>query len=476
MGRMTHSMARLTLGISLAAAVSTTQAQTASDALYYDIGGAAPISVSAGRGHSPSALSMGAKWNLNATCGNFDMGASVSNQLNGITNGFQNLMGDVVQNATGAVASLPAMVIQRANPQLYDLLQNGVLQGRLDYDKTKLSCQQMAEQMTDFAMGEQSQQAAQAENWKATAKNTQDPVAAQEVVEEQGGNKGRTWVGGQKRGGENQEPMEIVEDTAIAGYNQLHGRNDPTSTQSVSGGGQGWGSVSTNDGDWPGGGSFSNTASGDCQGGMCTVWQDPQEAADWTKSVIGETEIRTCDGCDKRQGQAGTGLMKALEEEQTTLAENLADLVSGNTDPTPSALNAVSAGPGLSVSRGVIEAIRKDPDAELLTQRLAGEMALSRTLTKAMWARRMLLAGASEPGIANNEEGVTELERKLTHLDRDIDALKSELEVRTALANNAAQLSLQRSRNRARALDRTETRMPDSSLDNRGRPTDGGSD
>ncbi|RAW05920.1 hypothetical protein DKQ62_16675, partial [Halomonas elongata] len=217
-------------------------------------------------------------------CGNFDMGASVSNQLNGITNGFQNLMGNVIQNATGAVASLPAMIIQRSNPQLYDLLQNGVLQGRLDYDKTKLSCQNMAEQMTDYAMGEQSQQAAKAENWKATAKNTQDPVAAQEVVEEQGGNKGRTWVGGQKRGGENQEPMEVVEDTAIAGYNQLHGRSDPTSTQSVSGGGRGWGSVSTNDGDWPGGGSFSNAASGDCQGGMCTVWQDPSEAADWTKS------------------------------------------------------------------------------------------------------------------------------------------------------------------------------------------------
>lgn len=473
MGRMTHTMTRLTLGISLAAAVSTAQAQSASDALYYDIGGAAPISVSAGRGHAPSELSMGAKWNLNASCGNFDMGASVSNQLNGITNGFQNLMGNVIQNATGAVASLPAMVIQRANPQLYDLLQNGVLQGRLDYDKTKLSCQQMSEQMADYAMGEQSQQAAKAENWRQTAKNTQDPIAAQEVVEEQGGNEGRTWVGGQKRGGEGQEPMEVVEDTAIAGYNQLHGRSDPTSQQSVSGGGGGWGSVSTNDGDWPGGGSFSNGAVGDCQGGMCTVWQDPGEAADWVKSVVGETQLRTCDDCEKSQGQAGTGLMKDLEEEQTSLAGNLTDLVSGSTDPTPSALNEVSAGPGLSVSRGVIEAIRQDPDAELLTQRLAGEMALSRTLTKAMWARRMLLAGASEPGIANNEEGMTELERKLTSLDRDINALKSELEIRTALANNAAQLALQREAQRRGNTSEPGANMPSSRLDNRGRPTEG---
>lgn len=44
-------------------------------------------------------------------------------------------MGDVIQGATGAVASLPAMVIQRANPGLYDMLTNGVLQANVSFDK-----------------------------------------------------------------------------------------------------------------------------------------------------------------------------------------------------------------------------------------------------------------------------------------------------------------------------------------------------
>lgn len=49
-------------------------------------------------------------------CGNFDISTTVKNQLNGLTDGFRNLMSNVISSATGAVASLPAMVIQRANP------------------------------------------------------------------------------------------------------------------------------------------------------------------------------------------------------------------------------------------------------------------------------------------------------------------------------------------------------------------------
>ncbi len=58
-------------------------------------------------------------------------------------------MGSIVQNATQAVMSLPALIIQRANPGLYELLSNGVMQGRIDFDRSKLTCQAMAEKMAD---------------------------------------------------------------------------------------------------------------------------------------------------------------------------------------------------------------------------------------------------------------------------------------------------------------------------------------
>jgi integrating conjugative element protein (TIGR03755 family) len=109
---------------------------------------------------------VGIGWNADMMCGNFDIDTTVRNQLNGITDGFQQLMGNVIQSATGAVASLPAMIIQRANPQLYDLLTNGVLQGRLDFDKSLLNCQKMAEKMTDLAADSAWFSGAKAENYQ----------------------------------------------------------------------------------------------------------------------------------------------------------------------------------------------------------------------------------------------------------------------------------------------------------------------
>lgn len=119
-----------------------------SDWMYYRIGGGAAIPPSATR-RNTFPLTAGVSWNSDMMCGNFDIDTTVRNQLNGVTDGFQQLMGEVIESATSAVASLPAMVIQRANPQLYDLLTNGVLQGRLDFDKSLLSCQKMAGKMTD---------------------------------------------------------------------------------------------------------------------------------------------------------------------------------------------------------------------------------------------------------------------------------------------------------------------------------------
>lgn len=440
--------------LSLILAAGPVQAQS-SDALVYQLGGAAPFSISAGRGHRPSELGLGVRWNADARCGNFNIGATVSNQLNGMTNGFQNLMGDVVQNAKGAVASLPAMIIQRANPQLYDLLSNGVLQGRVDYDKTTLSCQSMAEQMADMAMGEGMQQQAMAESWQDAAGETRDAVAAQEVVDANGGNGGTTWVGGEPRGGVDQPPLNVVEDAAQAGYNILQGRSDPTSDAAVPGGGGGWETV----------------AQGDT--GSAAIWSTPSDAVEWVRSVLGDSELRSCDGCEKRRDLAGTGLVPELEEEQAVILEDLEALVSGSTRPTQANLAAASAGNGLTITRGVVEALRDDPQRDLLLGRLAGEIAMARTLTKAIWARRMLLAGSAEPGIAGNDQAREPLDRKLETLNRDIEALQSEMEIRQALADNAASTTLRRASARARG-DSLGASQRASVLDDRGRPAGGG--
>lgn len=98
-----------------------------SDSLFYSIGGGSVISQPASLNRMQR-LGVSAGINSDLMCGNFDIKTTVGNQLNGLTSGFKDLMGEVMQGATGAVSSLPGMIIQRANPGLYDMITNGILQ------------------------------------------------------------------------------------------------------------------------------------------------------------------------------------------------------------------------------------------------------------------------------------------------------------------------------------------------------------
>ncbi|EMS8291037.1 integrating conjugative element protein [Salmonella enterica] len=386
------------------------------DSLYYQIGGGSVITPALTR-RNTQLLNMQVGWKADLMCGNFDIDTTVRNQLNGVTDGFKDLMGNVIQNATSAVASLPAMIIQRANPQLYDLLTNGVLQGRIDFDKSQLSCQKMAEKMTDFAYGSAWTQSAKAENYQSITTSEKDAVRAEKRMEQEAASKGKTWVGGQKRGGSGQQSIKLVGDTTKAGYNILNQRN-VTDT--------------------------GNISSSQCQGEICRVWNKPEDAAKWMTRVVGEQTINVAPDNDaggsseqKSGAQAGVGLSPLIAEEQEKIAQVMADLVNGNLKPTHENLAKASGG-SLQLTRGVVEALRDEPDASVLVQRLSGEMALARVMEQALMARRTLLAGMREPNIASEKEAQTQLNQTTLQLDQELNQLRLELEMRRMLADNAS--------------------------------------
>jgi hypothetical protein len=122
------------------------------DDVLYSIGGGKAVSMGpVGRMRS---IGVGIGWNSNLICGDMSITTTLRNQLNGITNGFQAIMSSVIESATAAVASLPALIIQRADPGLYNLLTNGILQARLDFDRSKLTCRAIANRMADMAGGQ----------------------------------------------------------------------------------------------------------------------------------------------------------------------------------------------------------------------------------------------------------------------------------------------------------------------------------
>jgi integrating conjugative element protein (TIGR03755 family) len=351
-------------------------------------------------------------------CGNMSLTNTLQNQLNGVTEGFQQIMGSIVQNATQAVMSLPALIIQRANPGLYELLSNGVLQGRIDFDRSKLTCQAMAEKMAD--------KVGQA-GWGALAKNQEmqgnleqtggDAVAAVKNTETHNGNKGVAWVGGSKAGGSGQAPIRVTSDVVRAGYNLMHNRSVDDS---------------------------SSISSSDCLGGaICQIWTSPQGESDWAVRVLGESEVATCDNCETLRATAGSGLTPLIQEAYSERLQALQGLLSGSLPLTPDNLIKASS-PMLPVTRGVIEALRDDPDQDLLARRLASETALSSVLDKALLLLRTLLAGSHEPNIASAEPAQTALTKNIDTLEREIRMLQTELQVRQILATNTASLALDR--------------------------------
>ncbi len=122
------------------------------DYVFYNIGGGRAVMMN--KTANMQSWAVGAGWNSNLICGDMSLEMTLQNQLNGLTRGFQTIMSSVIQNATSAVASLPALIIQRANPALYNLMTNGILQARLDYDRSKLTCRAISEKMAEVAEGQ----------------------------------------------------------------------------------------------------------------------------------------------------------------------------------------------------------------------------------------------------------------------------------------------------------------------------------
>ncbi|AXF77491.1 integrating conjugative element protein [Erwinia tracheiphila] len=192
------------------------------DGLFYSIGGGSVISPPASRSNM-SRLGLNGGWSSDLMCGNFDLKTTVGNQLNGVTSGFKDLMGNVIQGATRAVMSMPAMAIQRANPGLYEMLANGVLQAGLNFDKAQLNCQNMSKKLADYTMGSKWQQAAVAEEYKdIVASSDGDAVSGDQKLNKATGEEGVTWVGGQNRGGKGQQAIQPTRDLAKAGFNMMN--------------------------------------------------------------------------------------------------------------------------------------------------------------------------------------------------------------------------------------------------------------
>lgn len=429
MTRRDHSICRLAMRTLLVAAlvVPTTQAAkgpTEDSLWYYEIGGAQPISVPANPSVVSVTLGGSAQLGLGYSCAKFDPVAAVTHTLNNIKSGADDMMNAMTAAASSAIAALPALILQRANPGLYDLFQNALLKAEATVELATKSCEQME---AAIAQGKNPYAdlvtLSKGNDWKVQMGiGGNDAVAAKDAVEASNGGNGVPWIGGQA-GGTGQPVLRFTGDIVEAGYNITMNR-PVTATTAVP--------------------AASATR-------LSEVWSTPAAARDWVVDVVGENIVTTCDTC-RKDSIPGTGLLPQLYRESAVVTTELANLVSGATHPTLANLELITA-PGVAVTRQVIEAIREMPATEqgLIIGRLVSEISTARTVEKALYARRLLLSGRQVPEVYATEVAREHADTAIAELDKGIESLLFETRVRREVVSDTVIVLLERVAARRRA-------------------------
>ena len=393
------------------------QAPTEDGLWYYEIGGAEPVSVPANPAVVSTTLGGSAQLGLGYSCGKFDLVAAVTNTLNDIGSGVDNMMNAMTAAATSAIASLPALILQRANPGLYDLFQNALIKAEETMQLATKSCEQME---AEIAQGKNPYAdlitLSKGNDWKVQMGiGGNDAVTAKDTVESSNGDNGVPWIGGQA-GGTGQPVLEFTGDLVEAGYN-INMNRAVTDTSPVP--------------------AASATR-------LSEIWSSPAEARDWTVDVVGENIVTTCDTC-RKDSIPGTGLLPKLYQESATVTTEIQNLVSGATPPTLANLDQITA-PGVAITRQVIEAIREMPASEqsLIMGRLVSEISTARTVEKALYARRLLLSGRQVPEVYATEVAREHADNSIAELDKEIENLLFETRVRKEVVSDTVATLLER--------------------------------
>jgi len=407
-------------------ALAATKGPTEDGLWYYEIGGAEPVSPPANPLVVPITLGGSAQLGMGYSCGKFDPVAAVTNTLNNIGSGVDNMMNAMTAAASAAIAALPALILQRANPGLYDLFQNALLKAEETMKLATKSCEQME---AEIAQGKNPYAdlitLSKGNDWKIQMGiGGNDAVTAKNAVEASNGDHGIPWIGGQA-GGAGQPMLRFTGDLIQAGYNinmnrPINAVGPPGATTRLS-----------------------------------EIWNTPADARSWVVDVVGENIVTTCDTC-RKDSVPGTGLLPKLHQETVLVTADLQNLVSGAISPTLANLDKVTA-PGVAITRQVIEAIREMPATEqgLIIGRLVSEISTARTVEKALFARRLLLSGRQVPEVYATEVAREHADSSIVELDKEIENLLFETRVRKEVVSDTITVLLQRSAVRKRASRNT---------------------
>lgn len=382
---------------------------------YYAIGGGDPFMYYNQSNKTTFNLSASADWNMFRGC-SFDPRINIAETFSDIEHNVYGLANDVLGAATATFSAWGLSKIQENWPGLYDTLTKGLKDAKESYTVALKTCRDVK---ADLRAGRDPVEGwisvSRKSSWDRASLNGDNPVEQEQNIEENSGNQGITFVGGVKRGGLNQDPIKIVEDTVGAGYSHLAGGAGVADDDPITG-----------------------------DPNITRVFPNTNSAVTWAREVVGEREVRTCKTCQKLRTRVGQGLRFQYRKEREVVSTALQDVLGKpvNYKVTDAELTSLSVpSMGVVINDLTIENLKNAPldERQILANKLVGEIALARVMEKALITRDLFNAGAQEPNIsASGDVALNEIEYSRARLQAEIDNILFETEVRQKVTNNAA--------------------------------------
>ena len=410
------------LSAAFIACASGAHAQTA---WYYEMGGAQPIDKPIWSSNNAVPLQVSADVSWNYSCGKFSISGSVNKLLADVRSAADDYLNAMIANAQAAVASLPAIILQRANPTLYDVMQNGLLRAQASANAARLDCKALEETVIANGTGtvgvwDNLKQAAKVSDWSAQASYFRnDVVAAQKTVDSNAGKNGIAWIGNNgatvRAGGTGQPVIKLTADVMGAGYTMaVSAGNPPTNGLAVKAGSKAFGLFN-----------------------LFNMFPDKKSAQDFITEVVGETVATTTDTGAKTT-TPGHGLRPEVARESERVYLLLKSAVASNATLTLAQREAISV--DALVTEQLLRAIRDLPreDRELIVVRLANEVALQNSIRKALAAVAMFQMGASTPNVSSNAVASEYSTEAIVSVKAYIDDLMYEARIKKELVGETA--------------------------------------
>ena len=361
------------------------------DLLFLKLGGGKVVPAP-GSGYVTHRVTARLKLGFGYSCGEFDFQDNIAQMINQIETRVREIPMQLQNAMSAAVAGLPGYLMQKINPNLYNIVTKSLDETAELFRFSYKTCEQMEAEMRQGKNPyDNFMTAVVANKWKIGGESGQNIVDMKsEIAADKNGP--IKWLGGNEYGTV-QRPVQINHDLVIAGYNIMIDRTGDVSTNEIPTGVL-------------------------AQQPIVQIWSRPSIAGDWIQNVVGDLRIITAVDNVEPESITGKGLRPVVADLEPLIRAALSSAIIIHD------FEDINKFTSARLSSGLVDGLRGMPLGERLVfmERLVSEMAVNEAYERVTLIRQMLLMGLKHPDnvAANISDRTEEYVRGKTFADLDI--------------------------------------------------------